>query len=147
MNLFNVATKAASGLAIASVVIEGHDIGKRASKRGMAQASADKFVSDEIGASKLNCDSPKHSVIKDFIKNFDFTDRLCEIGGSIGGYFSGLGKCFKNNIFTVAFASLGLIAKSKPAKVVALAGMACSILFDTIINATSLFDRKDYLDK
>ncbi len=142
-----IATKAASTLGLASVVIEAHSMGKRRSKNCGAQASADKFVRDEIGASKLNYPSAKHAATKKFFADNDFTDKLYEIGGRIGGYFSGIGECIKNNIFTVGFGTMGLIAKSKTAKTIALVGMAASLIFDTIVNGTSIFERKDYLDK
>lgn len=147
MNAFNVATKAASALGLASIVIEGHDMAKRTARRSGAKASADKFVRDEIGASKLNHDSAKHSNSKEFFANGDITDKFHEVFGTIGGYISGFAKCAWNNIFTVAFGAVGLIAKSKGVKSAALIGMGLSILTDTIINGTSLFERKDYLDK
>lgn len=147
MTMFSIGTKAASALGITSIALEAHDIAKRNAKKSMAQASADKFVSDQIGAMKLNDDSAKHGAIKKFFQNLDITDRFLEVGGAVGGYLSGIGKCLKNNIFTVGFGALGLFAKSRPVQIIALAGMGISILFDTIVNATSMFEKTDYLDK
>ena len=147
MTAFNVGIKVASALAITATVLEAHDIAKRNSKRTMSQVSADKYVNDQIGSMKLNEDSAKHGAIKKFFQNLDTTDRIMEAGGAIGGYLSGAGKCIKNNILTIAFAALGLLAKSKPTQIIALAGMGISILFDTIVNATNLFEKTDYLDK
>ena len=142
-----IATKTASVLGLASIAIEAHDLGKRHSRNCGARASADKFVRDEIGASKLNYPSAKHAASKKFFANCDFTDKLFEIGGRVGGYFLGIGECIKNNIFTVAFSAMGLIAKTKPTKIIALIGMAASLIFDTVLNGTSIFEKKDYLDK
>ncbi len=147
MTMFSVGTKIASTLGVASIALEAHDIAKRNSKKSMAQASADKFVSDQIGGMKLNEDSAKHGAIKKFFQNLDITDRFLEVGGAVGGYLSGAGKCLKNNIFTVGFGALGMFTKSKPVQVIALAGMGISILFDTIVNATNIFEKTDYLDK
>ena len=147
MNAFNIATKAASALGLASVAIEAHDMGKRAARRGGAKASADKFVRDEIGASKLNTDSLKHAQTKEFFANGDVTDKFHEFFGTMGGYVSGFTKGVWNNIFTVAFGAVGLAAKSKNVKTASLIGMGASILIDTLFNGTSLFERKDYLDK
>jgi len=146
MTIYGFGTKTASLLGIASVALEAHDMGKRSAQRGKAQASADKYVSDNIGASKLNTDSEKHNSIKKYLEHADFTDKLAEIGGFVGGYLSGVAKCLKNNCFTVGFGTIGLFAKSKAAQTIALIGMGASILFDTITNATSLFERKNYLD-
>ncbi len=146
MTLYGFGTKTASCLGLASVLVEAHDMGKRSAKRGKAQASADKFVRDRIGASKLNTDSEKHSEIKEAIEHGDFTDKFSEIGGFIGGYLSGAGKCIKNNLPTVGFGALGLFTKSKAMRTIALLGMGISMLLDTIMNATNLFERKDYLD-
>jgi len=147
MTMFSVGTKIASTLGIVSIALEAHDIARRNAKKSMAQASADKFVSDQINATKLNNDSAKHSAIKKFLQNADFSDRVLEVGGAVGGYLSGIGKCLKNNIFTAGFGMLGLFAKSRPMQAIALAGMGISILFDTIVNATGIFEKSDYLDK
>lgn len=147
MNTFNAATKIASALGLASVAIEGHDMAKRTARRSGAKASTDKFLRDEIGASKLNHESIKHSASKDFFADGNVTDKFHEVFGTIGGYISGFAKCAWNNIFTIAFGAVGLIAKSKPVKTTALLGMGLSILVDTLFNGTSLFERKDYLDK
>lgn len=141
-----IGTKTASALGLASVIIEAHDMGKRGVRKGKAQASADKFVRDQIGASKLNTDSDKHNAIKEFTEHADISDKFVEFGGMAGGYLSGFAKCLKNNIFTVGFGTLCMFAKSKAIRTIALIGMGASILFDTITNATSLFERKDYLD-
>lgn len=147
MTAFKVGTKVASALGITAIALEAHDIAKRNSKRTMSQVSADKYVSDQIGAMKLNEDSARHGAVKKFFQNLDITDRAMEVGGAVSGYLSGIGKCIKNNIFTVGFGALGLLAKSKPVQIIALAGMGISILFDTIVNATNLFEKTDYLDK
>ena len=139
-------TKAASALGLASVIIEAHDMGKKSAHKGKAQASADKFVRDQIGASKLNIDSEKHNQIKEFTEHADIDDKFIEAGGFIGGYLSGFARCIKNNIMTVGFGTLGMFAKSKAMRTIALIGMGASILFDTLINATSLFEKKNYLD-
>lgn len=139
-------TKTASALGLASVIIEAHDMGKREARKGKAQASADKFVRDEISASKLNTDSSKHNEIKKFTEHADVSDKFVEFGGLVGGYLSGIAKCVKNNCFTLGFGTMGMFAKSKAMRTIALIGMGASILFDTITNATSLFERKDYLD-
>ncbi len=146
MTIYGFGTKTASALGLASVLVEAHDMGKRNARKGKAQASADKFVRDQIGASKLNTDSQKHNEIKEYIEHVDFTDKLSEMGGFIGGYLSGAGQCIKDNCFTVGFGALGLFAKSKAMRTIALLGMGISMLFDTITNATNLFERKDYLD-
>ncbi len=146
MTIYGFGTKTASALGLASVLVEAHDAGKRSARRGKSQASADKFVRDQIGASKLNTDSEKHNEIKEYIENGNITDKFSEITGYIGGYLSGAGKCIRNNCFTVGFGALGMFAKSKAVQTVALLGMGISILFDTIMNATNLFERKDYLD-
>ncbi len=147
MTMFTVGAKAASALGVAAIAFEAHDIAKRNSRKSMAQASADKFVNDQINASKLNSDSARHGAIKKFLQNLDISDKFLEVGGAVGGYLSGIGKCLKNNIFTVGFGALGLLAKSRPIQAIALAGMGISILFDTIINATGIFEKSDYLDK
>ena len=51
-DIYGLGTKSASALGLASIALEAHDMGKRCARRGKAQASADKFVSDNIGASK-----------------------------------------------------------------------------------------------
>lgn len=146
MTLYGLGTKSASALGLASIALEAHDMGKRCARRGKAQASADKFVSDNIGASKLNTESSKHNEIKKYMEHADTTDKLSEIGGFIGGYLSGVANCLKNNCFTAGFGTIGLFAKSKAMQTIALIGMGASILFDTITNATNLFERKDYID-
>lgn len=147
INFFNIGATAASILGLGSVTLEAHSRGKLEAKKGQGKASSNKYVRDAIGASKLNSPSEKHAAIKDFIANGDITDKFHEIGGTIGGYFSGIGKTLWNNIFTTAFALMTLTVKSKMAKTIGLIGMGLSILFDTIVNGTSLFERKDYLDK
>ncbi len=147
MTMFSVGTKVASALGVASIALEAHDIAKRNATKSRAQASADKFVNDQIGAMKLNEDSAKHGAIKKFFQNLDITDRFLEVGGAVGGYLSGIGRCVKNNIFTVGFGALGLFAKNRVLQTIALAGMGISILFDTIVNATGMFEKSDYLDK
>lgn len=147
MNLLGAGTKIASTLGIAAIALEAHDGGKRLSRKSGAQAQADKFVKDSIGASKLDYVSSRHDATKTFLANSDITDKALEIGGKIGGYFTGVAKSLWQNIFTLAFATVGLAAKSKPVRIVALAGMGLSLLTDTILHGTSLFERKDYLDK
>lgn len=147
INLFNIGATAASVLGLGSVVLDAHSRGKLEARKGQGKATSDKYVRDAIGASKLNNVSEKDAVTKDFIANGDITDKFQEFGGMIGGYFSGVGKTIWNNIFTTAFALTVLAAKSKIVKTCGLIGMGVSILIGTIVNGTSLFERKDYLDK
>lgn len=147
MTIYGFGTKTASVLGLASIAVEAHNMGKRSARKGMAQASADKFVSDSIGSSKLNTESEKHNEIKKYLEHADVSDRFVEIGGFAGGYLSGVSKCLKNNFLTAGFGTIGLFAKSKGMQTIALIGMGASILFDTITNATNLFEKKDYLDE
>lgn len=147
INLFNIGTTAASVLGLGSIAIDAHSRGKLEARKGQGKATSDKYVRDMIGASKLNDVSEKHAAIKDFIADGNVTDKFHEFGGAVGGYFSGVGKTLWNNIFTTAFGLTALAAKSKIVKTGALIGMGISMVIDTIVNGTSLFDRKDYLDK
>lgn len=147
MNLFNAGTKIASTLGLASIVIEAHSMGKTASRKTAGQVSADKYVQDSIAASKMNTTSVKHNASKKFLEHSDMVDRIYTTGGKIGGYIKGFASCLWNNIFTVAFGTIALAAKSKTANAIALAGMGISMLYDFIVNGTNLFERKDYLDK
>ncbi len=147
MNTLGIGTKIASALGMSAIALEAHSNGKRVSKNSGATARTDKFVRDSIGASKLEYVSSRHNATKSFIANADISDRILEFGGKIRGYVSGFGKTVWNNIFTVAFGAVGLTAKSKPAKIIALIGLGLSLGIDTILNGTNLFERKDYLDK
>lgn len=146
MTGFRAATRIASALATTAIVLETHDLARKHAKRGFGQASADKFVRDQIGASKINCESSRYSEIKDFIKDADISDRFVEAGGGIAGYARGAFESLKRNAPTLGFAALGLIVRSRPMMTIALAGMGISMIFDTVMNASNIFERTDYLD-
>lgn len=146
-SVLGIGTKIASALGLASIVLEGHQLGKIASRKTSGEVSADKFIKDEIGASKSNTGSPRHAATKDFIANCDILDNLYTVGAKIGGYAKGFLSCCWNNIFTVAFGMLGISAKSRAGKTIALIGLGTSMLYDFIVNGTNIFERKDYLEK
>lgn len=146
-SILGIGTKIASALGLASIVLEGHQMGKIASRKTSGEASADKFIKDEIGASKSNTESPKHAATKDFIAKCDILDNLYTTGSKISGYAKGFLSCCWNNIFTVAFGMLGITAKSKVTRSIALIGLGASMLYDFIVNGTNIFERKDYLEK
>lgn len=143
--LLNVATKTAAVLATAATAYDVHTLGTRQAKIKRESNYADDFIAQQIGASKLNYPSEKHSAMKDWIMDFKYPLQISEVANTVTGYVTGAIKGIGYNFATLGFSALTFFAKSNAVKKIGLFGLGLSVAWDFIKNSTNIFERTDYL--
>ena len=143
--LLNVATKAAAVLATAATAYDVHTLGARQAKIKRESNYADDFIAQQVGASKLNYPSEKHSAMKDWIMDFKYPLQMSEVINTVIGYITGAAKGIGHNLATLGFSALTFFAKSDGLKKAGLFGLGLSVAWDFIKNSTNIFERTDYL--
>ncbi len=143
--VLNVASKAASALAVAATAYDVHTLGVREAKIKRESNYADDFIAQQIGASKLNYPSQKHNVMKQWILDFQYPLQISEIWDAASGYVTGALKGIGYNIATLGFSALAFFGKKGISKKAGLFGLGISLALDFIKNSTNIFERTDYL--
>lgn len=144
INPLSIVTKSAGALALASVALESNTIAMRKADAMSKEISSQEMLANAIGDGKLNYESPKHNSVKTFMSDY-FPDDWYALIGSVQGYFKGALTGIMNNILTVGFSVLALVAKHKPVKILSLIGLASSIVTNFLANSTNLFEITNYL--
>ena len=145
--IFNFLTNTASVLAITSNAVEAGKKGLNNASQAARSAAAIKDIKDYTGDSVLNKASAKHNTMKEIVRSIDVTRPFNKAGGAVSGFCKGFWEGMKGNWLSTGFAAMTLVSKNKIPKTIGTAGMTISLVYDFIKNGTSLFARKDIIEK
>ena len=145
--IFNFLTNTASVLAITSNAVEAGKMGLKNASQSARSASAIKDIKDYTGDSVLNKASEKHDAMKEIARSIDVKRPFNKTGGAVSGFCKGFWEGMKGNWLSTGFAAMTLASKNKIPKTIGTAGMTISLIYDFIKNGTSLFTRKNIIEK
>lgn len=146
MALINIAAKAGAIMAAGASLYDVNQQGVRKANIKREKNYADDFIAQQIGASKLNYPSEKHSGMKNWIQSFKYPYQVSELWDTVSGYVQGALKGVALNAATLGFSGLAFFGK-KGLQKVGIIGLGLSVAWDFIKNSTNLFEKTDYLRK
>jgi len=140
-----VITKLSGALALASVACDSNKIGVNQALENSRVSEAKRAVKNNIGVGKLNYESPKYSKIKEKVYEY-YPYSIGNIWHGFKGYLSGFSRGAINELGTVLFGALALVAKHKPVKIASLIGLGASKTWNFIKHGTNALEKTDYLE-
>ncbi len=140
-----ILSKATSTLSIGSALYDIHKTAQKYSREEMAKVSANRVISNSLGAQKSDTFSWKDAARKNWLSSKNFFATPYELLGKISGYFKGVAKTAPRYFPNFVLGIIGMGTKNKTLAKLSTLGLVFVEAYDFIVNSTNIGQRTDRL--